>query len=128
MPHLPWREAFRLSLLVLEVQPTCQASLSELCSIYCFTVALNVSLELIELCCDLQVWLLHSLPCLLLVSPSVLLHWTDLIHSCPLCRYIIFLLLNYYIYGMGKCCKDPIPYVSSKKLGHLNWMSEILES
>ena len=45
--------------------------------------------------------------------------------------HVYYFLLNYYIYGMGKCCKDPVSCeynISSKKLGHSNWMSEILES
>ena len=44
---------------------------------------------------------------------------------------VCYFLLNYYIYGMRKCCKDPVSCeynISSEKLGHLNWMSEILES
>ena len=44
---------------------------------------------------------------------------------------VYYFLLNYYIYGMGKCCKDPVSCeynISSKRLGHLNLMSEILES
>ena len=45
--------------------------------------------------------------------------------------HVYYFLLNYYMYGMGKCCKDQVSCeynISSKKLGHLNWMSEILES